>query len=129
MRERADAMTQNGKDSERFLQGVLKERRETLLPAIEEIHKAARDEGIELGREAYAPEAARAGQPARVRIELPVSGSYEQIVGFLSRLERSKQFLVVDEVSLGAGSDGEARLAIVVSAYYREAPAAGSAGA
>ncbi len=129
LRERADSLVANARDSERFWRELLKDRKETLLPAIDEIQKAASAEGIDLGREAYTPEEARAGVPARVRVQLPVAGSYDQIVGFLGRLERSKQFLVIDQVSLDAGTDGEARLAIEVSAYYREAPVSEGSGA
>ncbi len=129
LRARAQALAENARDSERFFEELLKPRKQALLPAIDEIQKAASAEGIDLGRETYTPEEARAGVPARVRVQLPVSGSYDQIVGFLGRLERSKQFLVIDQVSLDAGPDGEARLAIEVSAYYREARARESAGA
>lgn len=130
LRERAEAMSANARDSERFLRELLKPRPEALLPALDEIHRAASEEGISLGRESYTPEEAKAGTPARIRVQLPVAGSYEQIVGFLGRIERSKHFLVIDQLSLDAGvAGGEARLAIVLSAYYQERPGPGSDGA
>lgn len=130
LRERAEAMSANSRDSERFLGELLKPRPEALLPALDEIHKAASEEGISLGRESYTPEEAKAGTPACIRVQLPIAGSYEQIVGFLGRIERSKHFLVIDQLSLDAGSSGgEARLGIVLSAYYREPPGPRSDGA
>lgn len=123
LRERAEAMAANARDGERFAKERLRPRSEALLPALEEIHRAAAEESIELGRESYTPEEPRAGVPARVQVALPISGSYEQIVGFLGRLERSRHFLVVDQLSLGAEGGSEAQLSIVVSAYFRETAA------
>lgn len=130
LRERAEAMAANARDVERFARERLRPRAEALLPALDEIHRAASEEGITLGRESYTRDEPREGLPARVRVSLPVSGSYEQIVGFLGRLERSKQFLIVDQLSLGTeGGEGEARLAIVVSAFFRETAPPRSEGA
>lgn len=119
--ERVAAMNANVRDGERFVKERLEARATALLPALDEIHRAASEEGIELGRESYTAEDSKAGVPSRVQVALPVSGSYEQIVGFLGRLERSRHFLVIDQLSLGAEGGSEAQLGIVVSAYFREA--------
>jgi len=129
LRERADAMNANVRDGERFARERLRSRAEALLPALDEIHGAASAEGIRLGRESYAPEEATAGAPARVRVALPVSGSYEQIVGFLGRLERSKHFLVIDQLRLGAEAGSEAQLGIELSAYFQGPAGARDGGA
>lgn len=128
LRDRADAMAANARDTERLFREVLGSRREALLPVIEELHAAAEQEGLALGNESYQADSGSGG-PARFRVQLPVSGSYDQIVGFLGRIERSKHFLVIDDLSLGAGEDNRARLNIRLSAYYREPAAAGAAGA
>lgn len=130
LRERAETLTANARDVERFARERLRPRAEALLPMLDEIHRAAAEEGISLGRESYTRDEAQEGLPSRVRVALPVSGRYEQIVGFLGRLERSKQFLIVDQLSLGTdGGPGEARLAIVVSAFFQETAPARSEGA
>jgi len=129
LRDRAEALAANARDSDRLFREVLGSRRDALLPVIGEIHAAAKAEGLVLGSESYQPEPGRAGAPSRFRVQLPVSGSYDQIVGFLGRLEASKQFLVIDELNLGAGNDGQARLNIRLSAYYRESAPAEAASA
>ncbi|HET7294958.1 MAG TPA: GspMb/PilO family protein [Vicinamibacteria bacterium] len=121
LRERADTIARNGRDSERLFGEFLKPRNVALLPAIEEIHAAAEAEGIELGSETFAPAQAEGGRPASVRVEMPVKGSYRQIVGFLARLERSRHFLVVEGLTLGASEPGEASLGVTISAYFRDA--------
>lgn len=128
LRDRADAMAANARDTERLFREVLGSRREALLPVIEEIHAAARAEGLVLGNESYQADAG-VDAPSRFRVQLPVSGSYDQIVGFLGRIERSKHFLVIDDLSLGAVEDNRARLNIRLSAYYRESARAGAEGA
>ena len=129
LKERAQTIARNGRDSERLYGELLEPRKAALLPAIEEIHAAAEGEGIELGSESFAPEEAEGGRPASVRVALPVKGSYKQIVGFLSRLERSEHFLVVDGLTLGASEPGQASLGVTISAYFREARPGGDEGA
>ena len=125
LKQRTDTIARNGRDAERLYRELLEPRQNALLPALEEIHAAAEEEGIELGSETFAPSSAQGGRPASVQVSLPVKGSYRQIVGFLSRLERSKHFLVVESLILGAAQPGEASLGVTVSAYFRE----GRAGA
>jgi hypothetical protein len=120
LKQRADAIARNGRDSERLFRELLEPRQDALLPALEEIHAAAEEEGMELGNETFAPQAAEGGRPASVRVTLPLQGSYRQIVGFLARLESSKHFLVVESLTFGATQPGQAHLGVTVSAYFRE---------
>jgi Tfp pilus assembly protein PilO len=122
LRRRSEAMRANAKEAERFTREVLKPREATLLPVLAEIHKAAREEGLGLGREDYDRSANKESGFTRLTIRLPVSGSYRQLVAFLGRLEHAEQFLVVDEVSLrGRSERGTADLDVVLSTYFREA--------
>ncbi len=120
LQERTDVIARNGRDSDRLYRELLEPRGQALLPALEEIHAAAEEEGIELGSESFAPEAADGGRPGSVRVSLPVKGSYRQIVGFLSRLERSKHFLVVEALTLGASQPGQPSLGVTIYAYFRD---------
>jgi Tfp pilus assembly protein PilO len=127
-RRRAETIRENVKDAERFSREILKPREATLLPVLAEIHAAAREEGIDLGREDYQRSEVKGASFTRLTIRLPVTGSYSQLVAFLGRLERAEHFLVVDQVALRErGEAGSADLDIVLSTYFREA--AGAAGA
>lgn len=125
LRRRAETMRANAKDQERFSREILKSREATLLPVLAEIHTAAREEGIALGREDYQPSEVKGSSFTRLAVRLPVNGSYRELVAFLGRLERAKHFLVVDEVHLRERSErGLASLDIVLSTYF-QAPAGG----
>jgi Tfp pilus assembly protein PilO len=54
---------------------------------------------------------------AEIDISMPLTGTYQQSAGFLQKLERSDQFLVVDSIqmreasaSVGGGTDLDMRL-------------------
>ncbi len=119
LRQRAQAIQANENDARRFFHEIVKSRQATLLPALAEIHQAAAAEGLELGQESYSRNDLKETALVRLRISLPVKGSYGQLVGFLRRLERSKSFVVVDTLGLASEeSGGEASLDIGLSAYF-----------
>jgi hypothetical protein len=53
---------------------------------------------------------------------MPLRGSYAQLVAFLDRVEHSKRFLVVEQVSLKEGQDGQGDLTVSVGTYFRSNP-------
>ena len=55
----------------------------------------------------------------RIKVTLPLEGSYAQLVAFLERVERSKHFLTVDRIALTGDTDGAANLQVELSAYFR----------
>ena len=123
LRRRSETLRANARDAERFSREVLRPREATLLPVLAEIHKAAHEEGLELGREDYQRSAMKDSGFTRLTIRLPVTGNYRQLVAFLGRLERAERFLVVDEVHLrGRLERGTADLDVVLSTYFRESP-------
>jgi Tfp pilus assembly protein PilO len=123
LRQRAEAVRANAADTQRFLTEVLEDRAEGLLPVLEEVESAAGEAGLELRSRRYAPERVADAPLMRFGITIPVKGTYEQLVSFIERLERSPRFLVIDRVQLreGRGGDGD-QLNVVVSAYFRGDP-------
>jgi Tfp pilus assembly protein PilO len=121
LRRRAETIRANQADASRFLREVVHSRQATLLPALAEIHQAAAGEGLELGAEVYSRSEVKETPLVRVRVTIPVKGSYQQLVGFLGRLERAKAFVVVDTVGLREG-EGEASLDVGLSMYFLAEP-------
>ncbi len=117
LRRRAETIRTNQTDASRLLRDVVRSRQATLLPALTEIHAAAEAEGLVLGAENYARSEVKNTPLVRLRVTLPVKGSYGQLVGFLGRLERSKAFVVVDTVGLQE-RDSEASLDVGLSMYF-----------
>jgi Tfp pilus assembly protein PilO len=121
LRERVAAIQANGADVERFYARSTGTERKDLVPILEELEKMARSPGLHPGARGYGRSEMKNTPLERVTITLPLSGSYDQLVGFLREIERAPRFLTVDGVSLHA-DQGNARLQVQISAYLRVAP-------
>jgi Tfp pilus assembly protein PilO len=108
---------------------VVRERRGSEAAALHEVESLARELGLHPERRTYRHAEVKGLPLVRVEINMPISGSYTQLVSFLDRLERSSAFLTVDRVELRGkeGAEGEADLSVVLSAYFRAEAAEGHA--
>jgi hypothetical protein len=55
----------------------------------------------------------------RLTTTVPLEGSYRQLVSFLERIEKDREFLVVDQLQLSRRSDRASELSVSLSAYYK----------
>lgn len=117
LRGRADALRGNAEDAELFYKDV--DSRADLLAVLEDVERMAREPGLKPGARSFAPGEVADPRLARIRVNLPLVGSYEQLVGFLERVDRSKHFLTVDRIALSGGAEGAASLQVELSAYFR----------
>jgi Tfp pilus assembly protein PilO len=118
LRRRADVVKANTQDAERFYEAVAP-RRTDVLAVVEDVEKMAKEPGLKPGPRGFAPADVKDPRLVRVKITLPLEGSYDQLVGFLDRVERSRHFLTVDRISLHSGREGNAALQVEISAYFR----------
>jgi Tfp pilus assembly protein PilO len=129
---RAAAIEANRRDSEAFYANVLGTSRARLVPVLRELSEIAAELGLAAGSATYAPQDVRDAPLVRYQITMPLKGSYEQLVSFLGKLERSKQFLIVDQLSLrergGEDASGQAELSVVLSTYFRAGAGGGARG-
>jgi len=118
LRGRADALKANAEDSERFYGGV--DGRADLLRVLEDVEKMAREPGLKTGSRNFTTGDVSDPRLTRIKVNLPLEGSYDQLVAFLQRVERSKHFLTVDRIALsGQEGEGSAKLQVELSAYFR----------
>jgi Tfp pilus assembly protein PilO len=118
-RERAEAIAANGVDLERFYASIVGPERKELLPTLEDIEAMARAPGLQPGDRSFRREDVANTRVERVGITLPLTGSYEQLVGFLREVERSKRFLTVNSITLRGQRQGGAALQVEMSAFMR----------
>lgn len=118
-RERAEAIEANGADLERFYGSIVGPERTELLPTLEAIEAMARAPGLQPGARTFRREEVKDTRVERVAVTLPLTGSYEQLVGFLREVERSERFLTVDGISLRGQRQGGAALQVEMSAFMR----------
>jgi Tfp pilus assembly protein PilO len=121
LRERAAAIRANASDLERFYRSLAGAEKGDLLPTLEAIEELARAPGLTPGRRAFQREDVEKARVERVAVTLPLSGSYDQLVGFLREVEASPRFLTVDRVAMRADRDGGAALQVELSTYLRRA--------
>jgi hypothetical protein len=113
LRERAETIRSNARDSERFY-GELVAAEKDLVSVLRELDRAAPAPG----NRSFRSEEVKGARLQRFSITMPLAGSYEQLVAFLRRMEAFPRFVTVDRVALRE-SEGGAGLDVVVSAYYR----------
>jgi Tfp pilus assembly protein PilO len=113
LRERAETMRRNAADTRRFYSEIVPAEGE-LVAVLRELDKAA----LSTGNRSFKPEPVKGASLERFVVTMPMSGSYEQLVAFLRRLESFPRFVTVDRLSLRQNEAG-AGLDVVVSAYYQ----------
>jgi Tfp pilus assembly protein PilO len=123
LRDRAAAVRANGRDLAAFYGRLVGSERTELLPTLQEVERMARLPGLRPGGRSFTREAVANSRVERVSVNLPLEGSYAQLVGFLREVERSPRFLTVDRVAMRS-EEGGARLQVVLSMYVRTAPEA-----
>jgi len=119
LKEKADLVRANGRDTDRFFRDVVKNPKDDLLPTIQYLEKTARELGLSVTARNYVEEEVKGLGLTRFAITMPMSGPYRQIVAFLDRLEHSTRFLVVDQIQLRVRSEGGADLLFGLSAYFK----------
>src|SRR6185295_15011871 len=91
-----------------------------LIPLLEDIDHMATEPGLKPSARNYKLEDVKGADLTQVVVQLGVEGSYQQLMGFLDRVERSKHFLTIDRVGLSAGeTTGTPKLRVELSAYMR----------
>jgi hypothetical protein len=118
----SETMTKNARDSQRFYLEVVGSRGQNLVPVLKEIEKVARDLGVAAGDVTNAPSTLKDLPLVRFDIKMPIKGPYRQLVSFLDRMERSRHFLIVDQVALREKEAGGPDLEIEMSTYFRAEP-------
>jgi Tfp pilus assembly protein PilO len=86
---------------------------------LEDVERLAREPGLKPGGRSFTAGEVTDPRLSRIKVSLPLVGSYDQLVGFLQRVERSKHFLTVDRIALSGSDEGTASLRVELSAYFR----------
>lgn len=113
LRERSQTIQANTRDLQAFYREVLKERGQ-LVSVLREIDSQAPSSG---GRN-FRPVEVKGAAVSRFVVTMPLSGSYDQLVAFLKKLERSPHFVTVDRLALRE-KESAAELDVELSVYLR----------
>lgn len=103
-----------------FFSETLGKRQERIAPLIEEIYATTREAGLRPDTISYAS-VDEPGTDA-LTMNFSVSGPYRNVKRLLSALERSRRFLVVDQLGIASGSQDDpdvVNVAFTVTNYFR----------
>lgn len=118
LERRAEVIAANTRDTERFYSQVVGPREARLVGWIREIEGAARQFGLSTGHWNSDAQPLREAPLVRFRITLPLTGSYDQLVSFLRRLETSQQFLIVEQIQLRERERTAGNLDVWLATYF-----------
>jgi Tfp pilus assembly protein PilO len=120
-----DGQAQADRDLDRFYRQVLPAdvaaaRRITHL----RLSQLAREHDVTFQQSAAVPEVVRDSQLERLKVSYGLSGNYDDIRQFIYDIETGPDFVVIDNVVLSEGADGNAPLSLNLdlSTFYRVTP-------
>ncbi len=116
---RKELLAQNRLDIESLTRDLLKTRGADLFLAQREIESLARAAGLNPKRSTYSMEEIKGTGLVRCEVALPLDGSYQNLTGFLARIERASRFIVVDQMALARDEEG-ARMNLRLSAVFKD---------
>jgi Tfp pilus assembly protein PilO len=84
--------------------------------------RLARDSNLEYERSQYAPESDDDSTLTRLQIQMVLSGTYAEMRDFIYQLETAPEFVVIDNIQLAEGSNGNGSLVVTLdlSTYFRD---------
>jgi Tfp pilus assembly protein PilO len=84
------------------------------------LQQLAEQVGLTFQRDSYAPIDERDSTLTRLRISMVLSGSYGEIREFIHQIEIAEEFVVIDNVELSEGTEGDTlSVTLELSTYYR----------
>src|SRR6185295_15016252 len=88
LRRQGEAIRGNTADSARFYREMVVGSRTELIPLLEDIDHMATEPGLKPSARNYKLEDVKGADLTQVVVQLGVEGSYQQLMGFLDRVER-----------------------------------------
>jgi Tfp pilus assembly protein PilO len=121
VRDTSDAIDANTRDTKRFFDELVGTSPQRLVSTLKTIEQLATDKGLKLGQQGFSNDPVKGLPLERLKVQMPMEGSYRQLVGFLSSLEGSGVFLTLDQIAVRGASQGgdKAQLDLVLSCYFR----------
>lgn len=113
-----ERLSNNNEAATEFWDEVVKPRTPGLTEAVAEIDRLARSTGVTRGRTSYSGTDLDVGL-IEIGVNMPLEGSYFNLVRFINRLERSERFFLVREISLRGSEGGQLELGCDVSFFLK----------
>ena len=120
-------------DVERVFSETLSSKDKRLTAIQRELRMLARERNIDPDSISYAASELRQANLVRLSISFPLEGPYETLESFIDSVESSRNFLIVESVSMQESVGKTLRLSITLVTYFQppgeDAPIVGTQGA
>jgi Tfp pilus assembly protein PilO len=80
----------------------------------------AKDAGLQITSTRYSERPIEKRDVREITVTISVQGAYPSLVSFINGLERSKNFYLLDTLTLDSSSEGTLRLNLVLRTYFRQ---------
>ncbi|HWX24722.1 MAG TPA: type 4a pilus biogenesis protein PilO [Vicinamibacteria bacterium] len=118
LKHREYVAQENIRDQERLYHTLLLPPGRGIVPMIEELNRLGNEAGLSWAQQSYQTKPVNGAPLLQMGIAVPFSGLYPQMIDFLTKIEGSKRFFVVDGIQLHSRADEAGDLAIQLSAYF-----------
>lgn len=123
LKARTQTIVSNRKDAREFMDSRIGAPGTSLVPILSEVESLAKGQGLTVGTQGFNRESVEGLPLDRFEINMPVTGTYDQVTGLLVQLEGSAHFLTLDQISArqqqGGTGEGSVALNLLFSAYFR----------
>lgn len=106
-------------DVERVFNETLSSKEKRLTAIQRELRLLARERRMDPDSIAYSAGSIRQTELVRLKIAFPLEGPYETLESFIASVEASKNFLIVEEVSMQASEGSALKLSISIVTYFQ----------
>jgi hypothetical protein len=129
IKERADVIEANIRDTRRFLHEMTRPIPEALATDLDAVEAAVRASRMRPERRGYTTQPLHDIPLVRYAMRLPLTGSRTQLATLLRHIERSPRFIVIERLAMRDDKDpGQSQVDIELSTYYQaDAPATSGA--
>jgi Tfp pilus assembly protein PilO len=110
LEERVQAMRDSRDALERFFTEDLATKRERLVAVQREIHQIATTFQVEAAQLKFSHEPVEGTNLVHLSVNIPLSGGYNNLRQFISKVEHSELFLIIESVQLQEGEQGGSML-------------------
>ena len=110
LEERVQALQSSREVLEKFFKEDLATKRERLVAVQREIHSIATTFQVEAAQLKFSHEAVDGTNLVRLAVNIPLSGGYNNLRQFISKVEHSHLFLIIESVQLQEGEQGGSML-------------------
>jgi Tfp pilus assembly protein PilO len=114
-----ESLPQVQKDCDKFYQTAFLDEGSGYSSVDADLGSIAEKAGLRISDTTYKPKDAKTHGVKEISISTTVEGSYSAIIQFISGLERSKNFYLLNDLQLNSAKDGAIRLQLKLRTFFR----------